>query len=152
MRWSTTLLLSVAALVQASPTSAREVVSPVLREARFEQVAATTKDLAGARSFYRDSLGLRLLFEANGMLFFDVDGSRLMIAEDKDRQHTPRPSSILYFHTSDFAQALVRLRMSGARLVGGVERVDVTLAGTLTLQQFEDPDGNMLEIMGVVPK
>ena len=152
MKWSTTFVLSAAALVQVSSTAAQEVVSPVLREARFEQIAATTKDLAVARSFYRDRLGLRLLFEANRMLFFDVGGVRLMIAEDKDRQHAARPSSILYFHTSDFAQALVRLRASEAKLVGGVETVDITPSGALTLQQFEDPDGNMLAIMGVVPK
>jgi catechol 2,3-dioxygenase-like lactoylglutathione lyase family enzyme len=152
MTRSTSFLLSAAALVQASPTTAREVFSPVLREARFEQVAATTKDLPAARTFYRDRLGLRLLFEANHMLFFDVGGTRLMITEDNDRQRSARPSSILYFDTGDFAQARVRLLASGARLVGGVETVDVPSAGALKLQQFEDPDGNLLAIMGVMPR
>lgn len=86
------------------------------------------------------------------MLFFDVGETRLMIAEDKDRQPVARPNGILYFHSSDFAHALSRLQASGARLVGGVEVVEVTSTGALKLQQFEDPDGNMLAIMGTVPK
>jgi catechol 2,3-dioxygenase-like lactoylglutathione lyase family enzyme len=120
--------------------------------AHFEQVALTTAEPDAARIFYRDRLGLVLLFEANGMLFFDVGGTRLMIAYDRSRQRAVRPQGILYFRVDDFAAALSRLHGAGARLAGGVETVQSTEAGWLRLQQFEDPDGNMLAIMGIVAR
>ena len=131
--------------------TAQDMAAPVLSEARFEQVALTVTDLDAARTFYRDRLGLRLMFEANAMLFFDVGGARLMIARDEARQRPARPSGILYFHVEDFAAALVRLHGTRATLMGGVETVQSTAAGSLRLQQFEDADGNMLAIMGFVP-
>ena len=138
--------------VLPTTTTAQNSVAPVLNEARFEQVALTVADVDAARTFYRDRLGLRLMFEANNMLFFDVGGTRLMIARDEARQRPTRPSGILYFHVEDFAAALIRLQGTRATLVGPVETVQTTAAGSLRLQQFEDADGNMLAIMGFVPR
>jgi methylmalonyl-CoA/ethylmalonyl-CoA epimerase len=145
------LLLAAVACVP-SQAIAQSVGEPILAGGRFEQVALTVKDLAVARSFYRDRLGLRLLFSAKNMLFFDVGGVRLMIARDGTREQPKVPTNILYFHVDDFAAALLRLRADGARLVGGVETVQSNAAGTLRLQQFEDADGNMLAIMGFVAR
>jgi methylmalonyl-CoA/ethylmalonyl-CoA epimerase len=141
-------------LLAAVPTIARghNAAVPVLNEARFEQVALTVTDVDAARTFYRDRLGLRLMFEANNMLFFDVGGTRLMIARDQARQRPNRPGGILYFHVEDFAAALIRLQGTRATLVGPVETVQTTGSGSLRLQQFEDADGNMLAIMGFVPR
>lgn len=144
---------ALAILLCGVPTAAlaQSRQSAVLTDARFEQVALTVKSIDGARSFYRDRLGLRLMFEANNMLFFDVGGTRLMIARDERLQRRERPRSIFYFHVDGFDAALNRLRGSGARLVGEVETVQQTASGALRLQQFEDEDGNMLAIMGLVP-
>lgn len=142
------LLLATIPTIATGQTTAR----PVLNDARFEQVALTVTDIDAARFFYRDRLGLRLMFEANNMLFFDVGGTRLMIARDEARQRPDRPGGILYFHVDDFAGALVRLQGTRASLVGAVETVQTTGSGSLRLQQFEDGDGNMLAIMGFVPR
>lgn len=146
--------MAIPLLLAAVPTivTAQNLAAPVLNEARFEQVALTVTDLDVARTFYRDRLGLRLMFEANNMLFFDVGGTRLMIARDEARQRPARPGGILYFHVEDFAAALVRLQGTRATLVGPVETIQTTAAGSLRLQQFEDVDGNMLAIMGFVPR
>lgn len=147
-------LLSIPLFLAVLPTTAtaQSSAAPVLSEARFEQVALTVTDVDAARTFYRDRLGLRLMFEANNMLFFDVGGTRLMIARDEARQRPARPGGILYFHVEDFAAALVRLQGTRATLVGAVETVQTTGSGSLRLQQFEDADGNMLAIMGFVPR
>lgn len=139
-------------LLAAVPTiaTAQDAAAPVLNGARFEQVALTVTDVDSARTFYRERLGLRLMFEANNMLFFDVGGTRLMIARDEARQRPARPSGILYFHVEDFDAALVRLQGTRATLVGPVETVQKNASGSLRLQQFEDADGNMLAIMGFV--
>jgi catechol-2,3-dioxygenase len=146
--------MAIPLLLAAVPTivTAQNAAVPVLNETRFEQVALTVTDVDAARSFYRDRLGLRLMFEANTMLFFDVGGTRLMIARDEARQRPARPAGILYFHVEDFAAALVRLQGTRATLIGPVETVQTTAAGSLRLQQFEDADGNMLAIMGFVPR
>jgi len=148
MKWIAALSLA------ATPMAARaeDGQKPVLVRAQFEQVALTVIDLDAARVFYRDRLGLPLLFEAGDMLFFDVAGTRLMLARDTARELPERPAGILYFHVDDFAAALDRLKASDAALVGEVETVQSTPAGFLRLQQFSDPDGNMLAIMGFVPR
>lgn len=150
MKWLMLLPLLLAAL--PAQAAGQVTSAPVLKEARFEQVALTVSDLDAARAFYRESLDLRLMFEANDMLFFDVGGTRLMIALDAARVRPARPASIVYFHVSDFDAALGRLRASQAVLVGPVETVQTLESGSLKLQQFEDPGGNMLAIMGFVAR
>ncbi|PCG07448.1 MULTISPECIES: VOC family protein [Sphingomonadaceae] len=148
MKWILTLALA------ATPVTVCAEVgrAPVLARAQFEQVALTVTDLGRARAFYRDCLGLILLFEAGDMLFFDVAGTRLMLAHDGARKQPERPAGILYFHVDDFTAARARLETSDAALVGDVETVQSNPAGFLRLQQFTDPDGNMLAIMGHVPR
>jgi catechol 2,3-dioxygenase-like lactoylglutathione lyase family enzyme len=138
----------------ATPMSAgaQDAPAPVLVKPQFEQVALTVTDLDAARAFYRDRLGLPLLFEAGDMLFFDIAGIRLMLAHDSTRRPPERPTGILYFHVDDFAAARFRLEASDSTLVGDMETVQSSPAGFLRLQQFADPDGNMLAIMGFVPR
>lgn len=146
--------MAIPLLLADVPTNAtaQNATAPVLNEPRFEQVALTVTNVDAARTFYRDRLGLRLMFEANNILFFDVGGTRLMIARDEARQRPVMPGGILYFHVEDFAAALARLQGTRATLVGPVETVQTTGSGSLRLQQFEDADGNMLAIMGFVPR
>ena len=143
-------ILCAALLWSASPFPAAAAPTLGLAGHRLQQVAITTRDLPRAIAFYRDTLGLPLLFESNGMAFFDVDGLRLMVAADPARVATPRPASILYFDAPDFETTLARLTALGIPLEGGVETVQKSARGELRLQQFVDPDGNALAIMGTV--
>ena len=66
-------------------------------------------DMPTALRFWRDVLGLKLLFEVHGhMAFFDVGGVRVMLAlpEKKEFDHA---SSILYFAVQDIHAAHARL-------------------------------------------
>lgn len=144
--------LLVATILLTSHAFGEPARPPVLTSGRFEQVAVTVTDMERARVFYRDTLGLRLMFEANGMLFFDVSGTRLMIAADSGRQRPAKPTGILYFHVDDFAAACDRLKLNAVSLVGEVETVQSSSSGSLKLQQFTDADGNMLAIMGMVSR
>ncbi|HEY5237853.1 MAG TPA: VOC family protein, partial [Rhizomicrobium sp.] len=47
------------------------------------QVGLTCRDLERAKHFYRDVLGLPLLFEVGGMLFFQLGTQRLMIGREQ---------------------------------------------------------------------
>lgn len=144
----------LATICIASPAAGQEQGPPTILadgSHRLQQVALTTSDLSSAIEFYRDTVGLRLLFVSNDMAFFDLSGTRLMIALDRERGEFIRPATILYFDVDDFAASVARLRISGVSLDGPVETVRTTADGDLKLQQFIDRDGNALAVMGFVP-
>jgi len=144
------ILVGVCVLLAAAPLQAQD--PPVLAPGahRVQQVALTTTDLDRSITFYRDRLGLQLLFVAHNMAFFDLSGTRLMVSLDRTRR-TSRPQSILYFDTPDFDAAVSRLAALNIPREGGVETVQTGRSGSLKLQQFVDPDGNALAVMGFVP-
>lgn len=139
-----------AAVLAAAPAQAQDAAPSVeLAGHRVHQLAVTTTDLPRAIRFYRDTLGLPFLFEANNMAFFDVAGVRLMVALDPTRRPAP-PTSIVYFDAPDFLATHQKLVATGAPLDGPIETVQQTDEGALQIQQFRDPDGNVLAIMGMV--
>lgn len=77
---------------------------PGLGISRLGQIAINVHDPQRALAFYRDVLGLPLLFTAGELAFFDCSGVRLMLsrAEKPEFNH---PSSILYFSVPDIAVA-----------------------------------------------
>lgn len=155
-KWALLILGSFGApSVEARPVPATAAstlpLTAGLAGQRLQQVALTTTDLPRAVAFYRDKLGLPLMFETNGMAFFDVAGMRLMIALDTKRP-AGRPTSILYFNAPDFNKSLAYLAAVKVTFDGPVETVQRTAKGDLKLQQFTDLDGNALAIMGTVPR
>jgi len=71
---------------------------------RIGQIAVNAHDQKKMTAFYRDTLGLKFLFEASNMAFFDCDGIRLMLSgpERPEFDHAP---SIIYFKVSDIRAA-----------------------------------------------
>lgn len=118
---------------------------------KLVQVALTVTDLDRARNFYRDTLGLPLLFEAGHMLFFDAGGTRLMVglAEQKDK---PVGGTYIYFDAPDVMILREGLKARGVELIGNVETLQRTETHELKLQFFKDPDGNEIGLMGMVAK
>ena len=73
------------------------------------QIAITITNLERALVFYRDALGLKLLFEVPGLAFFDCAGIRLMLsgAEKPGESY----SSVLYFRVPDIVAAALGVRI-----------------------------------------
>ncbi len=115
------------------------------------QVALTVRDLDRARTFYRDTLGLNLMFEAGTMLFFDMGGQRLMVglAEKPDQ---PIGGTYIYFDAPDLPELVLALKAKGVEMTGNTETLQRTDAHELKLQFFRDPDGNQIGLMGMVAK
>src|SRR5438445_6929576 len=80
------------------------------------QISIIVHDLPRAIVFYRDALGLPLVFTASNLAFFDCGGVRLMLglAETPELDH---PSSILYFRVPDLTAAHQRLVDQGVQIV-----------------------------------
>lgn len=76
--------------------------------ARLVQVAQHADDLDRAAVFYERLLGVPPTgrFDAAGLLFFDLDGVRLLLGPEA-------PSTVLYLAVADLAAIVERLRAEG---------------------------------------
>ncbi len=115
------------------------------------QAGLSVRDLDRARHFYRDVLGLPLLFEANGMLFFQLAGLRLMVGLAFDPAK-PIGGSILYFDAPDFDAVVSGLERKGVRFLSDAQVLQRTDTHDLKLRSFFDPDGNGLALLGLVQR
>lgn len=115
------------------------------------QVAIAVSDINRAVDFYRDVLGLELLFRADpGMAFFDCGGVRLMVSilvgEPEDHH-----SSTVYYKVPDIHAATEQLKARGVEFAR-----DPQLAARLEDRQIwnaflRDPDGNLLALTAEMP-
>jgi len=118
---------------------------------RIGQIAMTVKDLRSAVTFYRDVLGLPLLFEAPpGLAFFDCAGQRLMLAEPEDGD-APRGSSILYFSVPDVHASHATLRDRGVHFVDEPHLVARLADREIWMAFLRDPEENLMALMAEVP-
>jgi predicted enzyme related to lactoylglutathione lyase len=118
---------------------------------KLVQIGLTTRDPERAKRFYSDVLGLKLMFEAGGMMFFDLAGLRLMIGP----QHAPNQvpgGSIIYFDAPDIDALGAALEKKGVVFPGPSQIVQRTETHDLKLREFSDPDGNTLALMGMVQR
>ena len=119
---------------------------------RIAQIAVVVSDIARATAIYRDTLGLRLLFEAPPSLaFFDCGGVRLMLgpAEGLDEAGA---SSIIYYDVADIKGTHATLVARGVRF-DEPPRVIAPLGDRdLWLAAFRDSENNRLALMSEVPR
>src|SRR4029453_5599080 len=79
---------------------------------RIQQISIRTQDTARAVAFYRDALGLKLLFQAPPQLaFFDCGGVRLMLSPaEPEFDHQ---GSVIYFAVDDIKASHAALVAAG---------------------------------------
>jgi catechol 2,3-dioxygenase-like lactoylglutathione lyase family enzyme len=117
------------------------------------QLALPCTELARTIGFYRDTLGLPLMFETNGMAFFQAGNLRLMLGEQRRSDEAPefRPGgAAVYFDAPDLPALGPLLETRGVVFKGPAETLQRTEAGEVQLRFFTDPDGNLLALMGIV--
>ncbi|HEX4075228.1 MAG TPA: VOC family protein [Candidatus Acidoferrales bacterium] len=116
---------------------------------RLGQVAINAYDVGRATAFYRDVLGLKFLFAAGQLAFFDCGGVRLMLdkAEDPEFVH---PSSILYFSVPDIQAAHRRLLDAGVAIVGEPQIIAKMPDHDLWMGFFRDTEDNVMALMSEV--
>jgi predicted enzyme related to lactoylglutathione lyase len=118
----------------------------------IEQIAVNVKDIDRAVAFYRDRLGMKLLFSAPpNLAFFDCDGIRLMLSP-APKPEFDHPSSIIYFKVDDIQQAHATLAERGVEFVEKPTFVADMGSYDLWLASFRDSENNLLALMGHLPK
>ena len=122
------------------------------RLGRIGQIAMRVRDIGRAVRFYRDTLGMRFLFEAPPALaFFDCDGVRLMlsVAESPEFDH---PGSIIYYKVDDIQESYATLRARGAPFIDEPHHIAQLEHHDLWMAFLRDPEGNTLALMSEVPR
>jgi methylmalonyl-CoA/ethylmalonyl-CoA epimerase len=117
---------------------------------RIGQIALNVRDLERAVNFYRDTLGMRHLFDAGPkMSFFDCGGVRLMlgIAEQPQLDH---PASILYYKVSDIAAAYRELAAKGVRFEDEPHLIARLPSHDLWMAFARDSEDNVFALMSEV--
>ena len=124
---------------------------PTLRLTQIGQIAINTKDLERAVRFYRDILGLTLLFQFPRLAFFDCGGIRLMLSLP-EKPEFDHQSSLLYYKVADIESACAALREKGVAIEAGPQTVAKMPTHDLWMAFFRDPDQNPLALMSEVSR
>jgi catechol 2,3-dioxygenase-like lactoylglutathione lyase family enzyme len=115
------------------------------------QIAVNVHNVERAIAFYRDKLGMKFLFEAGHMAFFDCGGVRLMLSLP-DKPEFDHPSSIIYYRVSDIQHACDVLESRGVRFEEKAILVAQLQDHDLWMASFRDVDDNLLALMSEVPR
>ena len=114
------------------------------------QIHITASDIGRSVAFYRDALGLPLLFEVpeQRMAFLDAGGVRLYLAQAESPEFESHP--LLYFRVDDIAAAHRDLAARGVAFTDEPHVVHRNGSHELWLAFFRDPDGAPLALMAEV--
>ncbi len=113
------------------------------------QIAINVHDTNRAVEFYRDILGLKLLFTAGHLAFFDCGGVRLMLSPP-EKPEFDHPSSILYFKVEDIQSAYSALARKNVKTEDQPHLVAKMPDHDLWLSAFRDSEGNLMCLMSEV--
>jgi catechol 2,3-dioxygenase-like lactoylglutathione lyase family enzyme len=111
-----------------------------------------TSDAPRAKTFYRDTLGLRLVGETDfALVFLTGEGGRQTLRVQKVQSFTPAPFTALGWEVSDIQLVVEQLAAKGIQLsrydfIPQDERGIWTTPDGARVAWFKDPDGNTLSL------
>jgi len=111
------------------------------------QIGRSVKDIAAARHWYGDMLGLRHLYSFGNLAFFDCGGLRLLLSEGD----SGAADSILYFRVEDIRSAHASLEARGVAFTNAPHLIHRHDDGTEEwMAFFTDNEDRPLAIMAKV--
>jgi len=118
-----------------------------LADASVTQLLIPIADFERGVAFYRDVLGLRLLFAAPPqMAFFQCGAVRLLVGVTPPGQEAQRGSQI-YFTVQDIEAVHSSLSNQGVKFKAPPHVVNRSPKSEFWLAEFVDPDGNQVALM-----
>ena len=112
------------------------------------QIALTVADVPRAVAFYRDALGLPLLFEVPpGLAFFNCGGIRLMLSAPEGDFKPGGNSAVIYFRVTDIEAMHAQLRSRGVAFIDEPHLITKMPDHELWMCFFRDPDEHLLALM-----
>jgi catechol 2,3-dioxygenase-like lactoylglutathione lyase family enzyme len=122
---------------------------PGIAITQIGQIAINVHDTNRAVEFYRNKLGLKHLFSAGHLAFFDCGGVRLMLSPP-EKPEFDHPSSILYFKVDDIQSAYACLVEKNVQTEDKPHVVARMPDHDLWLSAFRDTEGNLMCLMSEV--
>ena len=123
------------------------MTTPPVELTQIGQIAINVRDVQRAVAFYRDTLGMRFLFQApGGLAFFDCGGVRLMLSVP-ERPEFAHPSSILYYKVDDIRAAYEALKGRGVSFIDEPHLIARMPDHELWMVFFRDSEENVLGLM-----
>ena len=131
----------------AATTGAPMTTPPQVELAQIGQIAINVRDLARAVAFYRDTLGMRFLFQApGGLAFFDCGGVRLMLGVP-EKPEFAHPASILYYKVDDIRVSYETLKGRAVTFIDEPHLIARMPDHELWMVFFRDSEENVLGLM-----
>jgi methylmalonyl-CoA/ethylmalonyl-CoA epimerase len=112
------------------------------------QIALTVRDLGRAKNFYQNTLGMRFLFDAGTMAFFQCGEIRLMIGLSEESAAIG--GTILYFKVPNIQAVHGVLKNQGVTFVQVPHLVARMPDHDLWMAFLKDTEGNTLGLMSEV--
>lgn len=115
------------------------------------QLHVSVTNLERSVAFYRDTLGIPLLFEVPGrpMAFFQSGQVRLYLGVPESPEFTTR--TVLYFDVEDIDVEHQRLTEAGVQFAGAPHVVHRDGDTELWMAFCQDPDGHHIALMQARP-
>ena len=127
---------------------------PAVSLSRIKQIALPVNSVEKAKTFYKDVLGLRHLFDAPPALsFFECGGVRLMLAgpeaqgKDGDTQH-----AVLFYDVIDIKSAYAQIKAAGAPSLAEPHVIARMNGLAVWIAELSDGQGNNVSLMSEVPE
>ena len=119
-------------------------MEPNIKLGPLGQIARTVKDIAAARAWYAEVLGLTHLYSFGNLAFFDCGGVRLFLSEGEGLAS----ESILYFQVEDVRSAHASLAARGLQFTHAPHMIHRHADGQEEwMAVFDDNEGRPLAIM-----
>ena len=118
---------------------------------KIGQIAIAITDLNESVKFYRDILGLELLFEVpSGLAFFNCGGTRLMLTtlQGKEDDHK---TSVIYYKVSNIKSSTEQLKLKGVEFEREPQFAAKMEDHDLWIGFLRDPDNNLVGLMAEIP-
>ena len=113
------------------------------------QIGIPVKDINRALDFYKDKLGLSLLFNTDSMAFFECDGLRLMLALPEKKEFA-YSSSVIYFQVNNIKDTYERLKGNGVTFINEPHVVTKMGQTETWMVFFKDTEDNTHAFMSEV--
>ncbi|MBA2939218.1 VOC family protein [Paenibacillus sp. CGMCC 1.16610] len=116
---------------------------------QIAQISVNVVDMERAITFYRDTLGMKFMFQTGQMAFFDCNGIRLMLSLPEKPEFS-HPGSVIYYKVEDMRQVYEAFIERGVTFISEPHVVAKMEHLNIWMAFFRDTEGNTLALTSEV--
>lgn len=117
-----------------------------LKIQKVGQIGVPIKDMERAVQFYKEKLGLTLLFTAGNLAFFDCGGVRLFLSPPENEEFA-HPGSVVYFTVENINESYEGLKGKGVEFIDEPHLIAKMGQTETWMAFFKDTEGNIHALM-----